>query len=115
MNTKMPSSNQNYLDNEYASARRSGNILSHVIIKGLMGPRMIDSLPLRIRCECSIPGCQEVIGLILSRRRKLRKEYPIGFIVVNSHAPCPPDVALYETEEYRVVEKLDYPDAVTDI
>jgi hypothetical protein len=102
-------------DNELAFARRVGNVRSYLVIKDIMGTSMTDSLPLRVRCECSKPGCQEVIELRLSKRRELRRSYPRGFIIVPAHSTTPPDVTSYATQELCVVEKLEFTEPVTDL
>ena len=102
-------------DDQLAVVRREINIRSYGVIKGIMGYSVIDSLPLRVRCECSIPLCEEVIEVSLAERRKLRRSYSRGFIVVLSHANSVQDITLYKTDEFNVVEKLQFTESVTDL
>jgi len=115
MSAKQNNTSFPYRDNKLAGIRRAGNIHSYAVIKDIMGSQMIDSLPLRIRCECSILDCQEIVGLSLSRRRELRQKYPKGFIVILSHAYSPPNTKVYESQEFSVVERLEFNKAVVDI
>lgn len=106
----------NHPEDQLPAIRRESNIRSYGLIKELMGSGMVDSLPLRVRCECSIPTCEEIIEVSLAKRRELRRKYPRGFIVALSHAGSFEDVILCTTEgEFSVVEKLQFTEAVADL
>lgn len=105
----------NLQENQLAAFRREGNILSYGVIKGIMGSDIVDSFPLRVRCECSIPLCEEIIEISLSQRRQLRRKYSSGFIVAPSHANPSPDIVLLKTNEFSVVEKPGFSESVTDL
>ena len=98
-----------------ADVRRGSNIRSYGVIKGIMGDRIVDTLPLRVRCECQIPMCEEIIEVNLAKRRELRRSYPRGFIVVPPHASTAPDSIVYSTEIYSVIEMAEFPQSVTDL
>lgn len=102
-------------EDQLAAVRRASNIRSYGVIKGIMGSGIIDSLPLRVRCECALLTCEEIIEVTLSQRRDLRRNYPRGFILVKSHADPPQDVLLFENKEFSVVEKPQFTEAVTDL
>lgn len=95
--------------------RREINIHSYALVKGIMGSGVIDSLPLRVRCECSLPLCEEVIEVNLAKRRELRRSYPRGFIVVPDHTNSFQDITLCQADAFSVVEKLEYTDEVEDL
>jgi len=105
----------NQQDNQLAAVRRASNIRSYGVIKGIMGNRVVDSLPLRVRCECAIPTCEEIIEVTLFNRRELRRNHPRGFIVVRLHANSPQDTMLYENDDFSVVEKPQFTETVTDL
>ena len=105
----------NQQDDHLASIRRESNIRSYSVIRGIMGSGVIDSLPLRVRCECGVLICEEIIEVSLDKRRELRRSYPRGFIVVNSHANSPIDPTVYQSDSLSVIEKLKYSDKVTDL
>jgi hypothetical protein len=102
-------------EDQLAVIRRTSNIRSYGVIKGIMGSGIIDSLPLRVRCECALPACEEIIEVSLSQRRDLRRNYPRGFIVVSSHADSSHDVLLFKDSKYNVIQKLQFTDMVTDL
>ncbi len=102
-------------EDQLAAFKREGNILSYGVIKGIMGSDIVDSLPLRVRCECSIPLCEEIIEISLSQRRQLRRKYSSGFIVAPSHSNSPQDIVLLKTSEFSVVEKPGFSESVTDL
>ena len=95
--------------------RREINIHSYAIVRGIMGSGVVDSLPLRVRCECSIPLCEEIIEVSLAKRRELRRSYPRGFIVVPDHANSLQDITLCQADAFSVVEKLEYTEEVEDL
>lgn len=115
MSTKNKDTSSAYRNSDLAITRRTGNIHSYAVIKGIMGSSLVESLPLRIRCECSLPECQEIIGLSLSQRRGLRTKFPKGFIVILSHAFCPPNTQVYASKGFGVVEKPEFTKAVVDL
>ena len=115
MGTKEQHVVSNYQENQLAVIRREINIRSYGSIKGIMGGGVIDSLPLRVRCECAVPLCEEIIEVSLSRRRELRRKYPRGFIVVLSHANSAQDITLLKTDTFSVVEKLHVTEEVEDL
>lgn len=102
-------------DDQLAAIRRMSNISSYGVINGLMGRRIVDSLPLRVRCECALLACEEIIEIILSQRRDLRRSYPRGFIIVSSHANSSKDNVLFKNDEFSVVEKDQFTEKVTDL
>ena len=102
-------------DDQLAVIRRMSNISSYGVINGLMGSRIVDSLPLRVRCECELLVCEENIEIILSQRRSLRRSYPRGFIVITSHANSSQDTFLFESKAFSVVEKKQFTEEVTDL
>jgi hypothetical protein len=106
--------NENSREN-LAVARRAGNIRSYVIIKEIMGSRVVDSLPLRVRCECSNGGCHEIIELSLAKRRELRNTYRQGFIVITAHVDQISDSVFIEDHAFTVVGKPAYPDRISDL
>ena len=71
-------------EDQLATIRRASNIRSYGVIKSIMGSGIIDSLPLRVRCECALSTCEEIIEVSLHQRRELRRNYPRGFIVIQS-------------------------------
>jgi hypothetical protein len=105
----------NYQGDQLAASRRDNNIRSYGIIKVIMGPRVVDTLPLRIRCECTTPVCEEIIEVTLTKRRELRRNYPTGFIVVPFHAVSSEDTTLCKTKEFIVLEKTEFSQIVTDL
>ncbi len=109
---QIPLSNQ---EGKLAVIRRQSNIRSYAVIKGIMGSGVIDSLPLRVRCECGLPICEEIIEVNLSERRQIRRNYPRGFIAVPSHVDYPHDVTLFKSDKLCVVEKLQFSEVVTDL
>jgi hypothetical protein len=102
-------------DDQLAAIRRMSNIRSYGVIKGIMGSGVIDSLPLRVRCECGVPICEEIIEVNLANRREIRRNYPRGFIVVPSHANSLQDITLHETKLLSVVEKVKFSEDVIDL
>ena len=104
-----------YHNNELAVARREGNIRSYGVIKGIMGSRVVDTLPLRVRCECGVSLCEEIIEVSLAKRRELRRSYPKGFIVVIAHVNLHEDSSLHDTDRFSVVVKPGFTYAVTDL
>jgi len=102
-------------DDQLAAIRRMSNISSYGVINGLMGSRIVDSLPLRVRCECDLLACEENIEIILSQRRELRRRYPRGFIVATAHMNSSQDTSLFVSEVYSVVEKARFTEEVTDL
>ena len=104
-----------YQGDQLAARRRDNNIRSYGVIKVIMGSRVVDKLPLRIRCECSTPICEEIIEVTLAKRRELRRNYPTGFIVVPSHAVSSQDATLCKTKEFIVLEKTKFSQTVTDL
>lgn len=105
----------NLQEDQLAVFRREGNILSYGVIKGIMGSGVVDALPLRVTCECSIPRCEEIIEVSLAKRRQLRRSYPRGFIVASFHANSPEDILLLKTNEFSVVEKPGFSELVADL
>jgi hypothetical protein len=103
------------LDDQLAVTRRNINIHSYGVIRGIMGNRVIDTLPLRLRCECSVPSCEEIIEINLAERRELRREFPRGFIVINAHGRSSRDTTSYEKANYGVVKKRGFPQTVIDM
>jgi hypothetical protein len=103
------------LDDQLAAIRRQGNIRSYNAIIGIMGSSVVDSLPLRVRCECSVTACEEIIDVSLAQRRELRRDYPRGFIVVLPHAEAAQDVLLHQSDEFGVVEKPEFTEVVKDL
>lgn len=101
-------------DKSLASDRRGGNIRSYGVIKMIMGTRVVDSLPLRVRCECSLPACEEIIEISLNERRELRRSFPSGFIVAPSHKGAK-DATAYEAPRLNVVTKPNCLDEVVDL
>ncbi len=101
-------------NDELADFRRGTNIRSYGIIKTIMGLRVVDKLPLRVRCECAITSCEEIIEISLRQRRDLRRNYPVGFIVAPQHTSAR-DNLLYKSDIYWVVEKPQYSEKVTDL
>ena len=104
-----------YQGDQLALSRRDSNIRSYGIITVIMGSRVVDSLPLRIRCECPTPICEEIIEVSLSERRDLRRNYPRGFIVVPSHATPSEDTTLFKTKNFHVLQKQKFSQTVTDL
>ena len=102
-------------DDQLAVIRRTSNIRSYGVINGIMGSSVVDSLPLRVRCECGIAVCEEIIEVNLAKRRELRRNYPRGFIIVPTHLNYAQDVSLYCSDEICVVEKLKFSETVTDL
>lgn len=102
-------------NDKLAAVRRTSNIRSYCVIRGIMGNGIVDSLPLRVRCECALSACEEIIEVILSQRRDLRRSYPRGFIVVSSHANSSKDNILFKNDEFSVVEKDQFTEKVTDL
>jgi len=102
-------------EDQLAVVRRDSNIRSYRVIKGIMSSRVVESLPLRVRCECAIQRCEEIIEVILSKRRELRRHYPRGFIIVPSHVDASQDIALCENADFCVIEKLKFTEAVKDL
>lgn len=100
---------------QLASERRQSNIHSYGIIKGIMGSGVIDSLPLRVRCECSVPNCEDIIEVNLGKRRELRRNHPLGFILIPSHVNSPNDSLLSTSKLFCVVEKPGFTETVTDL
>jgi hypothetical protein len=105
----------NFEAGHLAVIRREINIRSYGIIKGIMGNRIVDTLPLRLRCECSVPVCEENIEVSLAQRRELRRNYPHGFIVIPLHTGTNQDITLCTTSDFKVVEKIDFLQVVTDL
>jgi hypothetical protein len=95
--------------------RRNINVHSYGVIKIIMGNRIVDSLPLRLRCECSIPICEEIIEITLAERRDLRRKYASAFIVVIAHAPTVDSILSFQTTTYGVIEKAGYEEPVIDL
>ena len=110
-----PQASSNHPEDQLASIRRGSNIISYGVIKGIMGSGVVDSLPLRVRCECSIPICEDIIEVTLAQRRELRRNFPRGFIVVPAHVSSPQDITLFKTAHFCVVEKLQFTEVVTDL
>lgn len=102
-------------ENQLSVIRREINIHSYAAVKGIMGSGVIDSLPLRVRCECSLPLCEEVIEVSLAKRRELRRDYPRGFIVVPAHANSSQDITLCRAGKYSVIEKLEFTEEAEDL
>ena len=102
-------------DDQLAVTRRNINIHSYGVICTIMGKRTTDTLPLRLRCECPIPNCDEIIEIILSKRREVRREFPKGFIMVLAHAKSLRFKVLYTSSDYGVVEMHGFNQAVTDL
>lgn len=98
-----------------AVLRRDGNIRSYGIIKRIMGAGIIDSLPLRVRCECSALSCEEIIEISLARRREIRRKFPRGFIVASLHTCSPNDVSLFNDDKLSILENPRYSEPVTDL
>ena len=115
MSINQPPAPQTQEDDQLAVIRREINIRSYGIIKGIMGSRIVDSLPLRLRCECTVPICEENIEVSLAKRRELRRNYPHGFIVTPLHGKSAQDTILCKTNEFKVIEKHNFTDAVTDL
>jgi len=113
MSTQEPT--QSASNEELAVIRRASNIFSYVVIKNIMGSQVLDLLPLRVRCECPLPGCEEIIELTLAQRRKLRRSYPKGFILLPAHQNSSLDIAVFESAPYNVVEKPQFTQKVTDL
>lgn len=102
-------------EGQLAAIRRASNIRSYGVIKGIMGNGVVDSLPLRVRCECAVSTCEDIIEVSLSARRGLRRNFPRGFIVVRSHTNSPEDTIMHQSDNFSVVEKADFTEAVTDL
>jgi len=102
-------------EDQLAAVRRASNIRSYGVIKGIMGSGIIDSLPLRVRCECALITCEEIIEVSLEQRRELRRDYPRGFILVTAHSDSSQDILLFENKEFSVVEKPQFTESVTDL
>ncbi|GAC1370920.1 MAG: hypothetical protein NVSMB39_4270 [Candidatus Saccharimonadales bacterium] len=100
---------------QLAVTRRGINIHSYGIINTIMAKRVIDSLPLRLRCECPVPSCEEIIEIILAQRRELRRQYPRGFIVIASHAASSQSKVIFKSDAYHVVEMAEFTQTVTDL
>lgn len=100
---------------QLAVTRRNINIHSYGVISTIMGKRVIDALPLRLRCECCVPNCEAIIEILLAQRRELRRKYPRGFIVVSSHADSTLNKIVHNTKDYGVVEMDGFTQAVTDL
>ena len=98
-----------------AVVRRGSNIRSYGVIKVIMGARVIDSLPLRVRCECSIPSCEEIIEIKLSKRREIRRNFPTGFIVAPMHSNSALEDILFQVNNFSVVNKPQFTEEVTDL
>ena len=101
-------------DNNLSYMRREINISSYAIIKEVMGHAVVDYLPLRVRCECSMPLCEKIIEVSLAKRRELRHTFPRGFIVYPAHADTKRSIATRTTDEYVVVEILQFSEYVTE-
>jgi hypothetical protein len=97
-----------------AVTRRNINIHSYGVISGIMGERIVEAMPLRLRCECPVPSCEEIIEVILATRRELRREFPTGFIVVQSHVGASAEY-LYQSVNYCVVSISGYDATVVDL
>lgn len=102
----LPTSHQ---DDHLSFFRREINISSYAIIKEVMGHAVVDYLPLRVRCECSLPLCEKIIDVSLSKRRDLRHTFPSGFIVSPEHAGSQIAIATRTTDEYVVIEIAKFP------
>ena len=102
-------------DGQLAVIRRTGNVSSYGVIKGIMGSQVVDSLPLRVRCECIIQTCEEIIEVSLGERRELRRAYPRGFITVTAHASASEDNILCVAERYSVIAMPQFTESVTDL
>jgi len=102
-------------DNYLSLMRREINISSYAIIKEVMGNAVVDHLPLRVRCECSIPLCEAIINVSLSKRRALRISFPTGFIVSPSHGGSDLSTTIRKTDEYSVIQKTRFSEPVTDM
>lgn len=103
------------LDEELSVTRRGINVRSYGVIKSIMGSRTIDSLPLRLRCECSVETCEEIIEITLAQRRDLRRRFASSFIVVVVHADINEGAIVYKADEYAVVEKPELTQTVVDL
>ena len=115
MKSSNQSSTQDNSSRNLAVIRRAGNIRSFIIIKTIMGSGVVDALPLRVRCECSKPGCEEIIELDLARRRELRRSFRQGFLVAPSHTDPTSDSILSQDATCNVVGKVDFPESVSDL
>lgn len=115
MGTKKQPALLNDQEDRLPVIRREINIHSYAVVKGIMGSGVVDSLPLRVRCECSLPLCEEIIEVSLAKRRELRRSYSRGFIVVPDHTNSFQDTTLYQADAFSVVEKLEYTDEVEDL
>ncbi len=102
-------------EDSLALSRRSGNIRSFGVISEIMGSGVIDTLPLRVRCECDVSACEEIIEVTLSKRRNLRRSFPRGFIVIPEHAKRPNYVLLLKTGVLCVVENSEFTQTVQDL
>ena len=102
-------------DEQLAIIRRNINVHSYGVISGIMGARTVDTLPLRLRCECALPSCEDIIHVTLGQRRELRRAYPSGFIVVPSHADPEHDTIAHQADNYCVVEKPGVTQTVIDL
>jgi hypothetical protein len=85
------------------------------VIQGIMGARIVEALPLRLRCECAVPICEEIIEITLGKRRELRRKYAHGFIVVIAHATSKLNGTLYRNARYSIVEKQGFTQTVVDL
>jgi hypothetical protein len=102
-------------DGQLAAIRRASNVSSYGVIKGIMGSQVVDSLPLRVRCECIMQTCEEIIEVSLGERRELRRTYPKGFITVPPHASASDDNTLCVSERYSVIAMPQFTESVTDL
>jgi hypothetical protein len=102
-------------DGQLATIRRASNISSYGVIKGIMGSRVVDTLPLRIRCECIMQTCEEIVEVNLGERRDLRRNYPRGFITVTAHNSSSHEDTLLATDLYCVVQMPQFPEVITDL
>lgn len=100
---------------QLATVRRASNIASYGVIRGIMGSNIVDSLPLRVRCECIMQTCEEIIEVNLGERRDLRRNYPKGFITVSAHASSSEENILLEADQYSVIAMPQFPEVITDL
>jgi hypothetical protein len=102
-------------DGQLAAIRRASNVSSYGVIKGIMGSQVVDSLPLRVRCECIMQTCEEIIEVSLGERRELRRKYPRGFITVIAHASASEENLLFTAGMYSVIAMPQFTELVTDL